>query len=262
MGKVYLVGAGPGDPELLTIKAVKVISRADVILYDRLISEEVLSFARPTCKLIYVGKEAGRHTLPQQEINRLLLFYARSHSTVVRLKGGDPTVFGRGGEELLFLARHGIPCEVVPGVSSAYSVPAYAGIPLTVRGVSSSFAVVTGHPAAGEVRNVAGADTVVVLMGVKRRSEIARELMGAGRGADEPVAFVERGTTKDQRVVISTLGEVAEDPPDVSPPAVMVVGWVVELAKRGLKYPSHVPDRELRQTPRQLREGRGCLSVR
>ncbi len=267
MGKVYLVGAGPGDPELLTIKAVKVISRADVILYDRLISEEVLSFARPTCKLIYVGKEAGRHTLSQQEINRLLLFYARSHSTVVRLKGGDPTVFGRGGEELMFLAEHGIPCEVVPGVSSVYSVPAYAGIPLTVRGVSSSFAVVTGHPAAGEVRGdevrkVAGADTVVVLMGVKRRSEIARELMGAGRCSEEPVAFVERGTTKDQRVVMSTLGEVAKEPPEVTPPAVMVVGRVVELAKRGLKYPSHVPDRELRQTSRPLCEGRGCLPVR
>ncbi len=229
MGKVYLVGAGPGDPELLTIKAVKVISRAGVILYDRLISEEILSYARPTCKLIYVGKEAGRHTLPQQEINRLLLLYARSHTTVVRLKGGDPTVFGRGGEELMFLAEHGIPCEVVPGVSSVYSVPAYAGIPLTVRGMSSSFAVVTGHPAAGEVRKVASADTVVVLMGVKRRQEIARELMGAGRGSEEPVAFVERGTTKEQRVVMSTLGEVAKEPPEVTPPAVMVVGRVVEL---------------------------------
>jgi len=127
MGKVYLVGAGPGDPELLTVKAARVLSEADVVLYDRLICEEILSLTKPDCKLIYVGKESGRHTLPQQEINRLLLLYAKAHTTVVRLKGGDPTVFGRGGEELLFLAEHGIECEVIPGVSSVYSVPASAG---------------------------------------------------------------------------------------------------------------------------------------
>ncbi len=237
MGKVYLVGAGPGDPELLTVKAARVLSEADVVLYDRLICEEVLSLTKPGCKLIYVGKESGRHTLPQEEINRLLLLYAKAHNTVVRLKGGDPTVFGRGGEELLFLARHGIECEVVPGVSSVYSVPASAGIPLTLRGISSCFAVVTGHPASGgggvvDMRKVAGADTVVVLMGVKRRADIARELIAAGRSADEPVAFVERGTMKDQRVVVAKLGDVAEGRVEVSPPAVMVVGEVVRIHEK------------------------------
>jgi len=236
MGKVYLVGAGPGDPELLTLKAVRVLSEADVVLYDRLISEEILSFTKPSCKLIYVGKESGRHTLPQEEINRILLFYARSCKVVVRLKGGDPLVFGRGGEELLFLAEHGVECEVVPGVSSIYSVPASAGIPVTMRGLSSSVGVITGHPAVGgegaDMSRVSRADTVVILMGVKRRREIAEELMRAGREEGEAVAFVERGTMKDQRVVISTLREVAENPPEVNPPAVMVVGRVVELHRR------------------------------
>ncbi|EDP74747.1 uroporphyrinogen-III C-methyltransferase [Hydrogenivirga sp. 128-5-R1-1] len=234
MGKVYLVGAGPGDPELLTLKAVKVISSADVILYDRLVCDEVLSYAKPECKLVYVGKEDGKHTIPQEEINRLLVYYASSHERVVRLKGGDPFIFGRGGEEALYLKRYGIPYEVVPGVSSLYSVPAYAGIPLTFRGVASSFAVVTGHEATGKEKSIdwkafKDIDTLVILMGVKNRQRIAQELVKLGRKPSEPVAFVERGTTPEQRVVVSTLGEVAKDPPEVSPPAIMVVGQVVGL---------------------------------
>lgn len=234
MGKVYLVGAGPGDPELLTLKAVKILKEADVVLYDRLVNEEILSFTKGDCIKVYVGKEEGRHTLPQEEINRLLLRYARLYDRVVRLKGGDPFIFGRGGEEALFLARHGIPFEVVPGVSSFHSVPACAGIPLTLRGVSSSFAVVTGHEANGkrkavDWRSFKDVDTLVVLMGVRNRGKIAKELIDAGRDPEEPVAFVERGTTEDQRVVLSTLKEVAEDPPEVYPPAVMVVGRVVEV---------------------------------
>ena len=234
MGKVYLVGAGPGDPELLTLKAVKVISSADVILYDRLINDKVLEYAKPTCKLVYVGKADGKHTIPQEEINKLLVYYASVYENVVRLKGGDPFIFGRGGEEALYLSKFKIPYEVVPGVSSIYSVPAYAGIPLTFRGVASSFAVVTGHEATGKEKPVnwedfKGVDTLVILMGVKNRQKIARELIRCGRDPEEPVAFVERGTTENQRVVVSTLREVSENPPDVEPPAVMVVGQVVRL---------------------------------
>ena len=237
MGKVYLVGAGPGDPELLTLRAVRVISEADVILYDRLVNERVLSYARSDCRLVYVGKEEGRHALSQEEINRLLVYYAGVCERVVRLKGGDPFVFGRGGEEVLYLEEHGIPYEIVPGVSSAYAVPACAGIPLTFRGIASSFAVVTGHECAGKRRRVSwrsfrDIDTLVILMGVGNRQRIARELLEAGRDPSEPVAFVERGTTEDQRVVLSTLGEVAENPPEVRPPAVMVVGEVVRLRER------------------------------
>ena len=235
MGKVYLVGAGPGDPELLTLKAVKVISEADVILYDRLVSEEVLNYAKPDCKLVYVGKEDGKHTLPQEEINKLLVYYANVYEKVIRLKGGDPFVFGRGGEEALYLKEHGVPYEIVPGVSSIYAVPAYAGIPLTFRGVASSFAVVTGHECTGKEKRIdwrsfKGIDTLVVLMGVRNRQRIARELLEAGRSPEEPVAFVERGTTSEQRVVLSTLKEVASSPPEVKPPAVMVVGEVVRLS--------------------------------
>jgi len=145
MAKVYLVGAGPGDPELLTLKALRLIKSADVILYDRLINQEILLFAKPDCELVYVGKEDGKHTIEQEKINELLLRYAHTKEVVVRLKGGDPFIFGRGGEEALFLVEHGIEFEVVPGVSSFYSVPAYAGIPITFRGISSSFAVITGH---------------------------------------------------------------------------------------------------------------------
>lgn len=145
MGKVYLVGAGPGDIELLTLKAYRLISSADVILYDRLVNPEVLLLTRPDCELVYVGKEDGKHTIEQEKINELLLQYAHTREIVVRLKGGDPFVFGRGGEEALFLAQHGIDFEIVPGISSAIAVPAYAGIPLTFRGISSSFAVITGH---------------------------------------------------------------------------------------------------------------------
>lgn len=228
------MGAGPGDPELLTVKAIKILAFADVVLYDRLINEEILNYTKPECKLIYVGKEDGKHTIPQDEINKLLVYYASSYENVVRLKGGDPFVFGRGGEEALYLSKHGIPYEVVPGVSSVYSVPAYAGIPLTFRGIASSFAVVTGHEAVGKEKSVdwkafKDIDTIVILMGVKNRQRIANELIKLGRNPEEPVAFIERGTTSEQRVVISNLKEVAESPPSVKPPAVMIVGEVVKL---------------------------------
>ena len=235
MAKVYLVGAGPGDPELLTIKALKLLKSADVILYDRLINPEILLLAKPECELVYVGKENGKHTLEQEKINHLLLYYAHVKDTVVRLKGGDPFIFGRSGEEALFLAQHGIDFEVVPGVSSLYSVPAYAGIPLTFRGISSSFAVITGHEdpkkekSSIDWESLKGINTLVFLMGVSRRSEIARRPIEIGRDPKEPVAFIENGTTERQRVIITTLYNLYVDPPEVNPPAVMVVGEVVRL---------------------------------
>ncbi len=234
MGKVYLVGAGPGDVELLTVKAVRVITSAKVILYDRLVNESILELAPKDCKLVYVGKSDGKHTLPQEEINALLVKFASLYPVVVRLKGGDPFIFGRGAEEALYLSERGIEFEVVPGVSSFYAVPAYAGISITFRKLSSSFAVVTGHEATGKEKSIdwkafKDIDTVVVLMGVRNRSFICRELISAGRDPSEPVAFIERGTTPSQRVIISNLREVATSPPQVNPPAVMVIGKVVEL---------------------------------
>ena len=235
MGKVYLIGAGPGDPELLTLKALRLIKSADVILYDRLINQEILLFAKPECELVYVGKEDGKHTIEQEKINELLLKYAHTREVVVRLKGGDPFIFGRGGEEALFLVEHGIEFEVVPGVSSFYSVPAYAGIPITFRGISSSFAVITGHEdpkkekSSIDWESLKGINTLIVLMGVSRRKEIARRLIEIGRDPKEPVAFIENGTTERQRVILTDLYELSTNPPEVSPPAIMVVGSVVRL---------------------------------
>lgn len=238
MGKVYLVGAGPGDPELLTLKALRLIKSADVILYDRLINQEILLFAKPDCELVYVGKEDGKHTIEQEKINELLLKYAHTREVVVRLKGGDPFIFGRGGEEALFLVEHGIEFEVVPGVSSFYSVPAHAGIPITFRGISSSFAVITGHEDPRKERSsidwesLKGINTLIVLMGVSRRKEIARRLIEIGRDPKEPVAFIENGTTERQRVILTDLYELSTNPPEVSPPAIMVVGSVVRLREK------------------------------
>jgi len=235
MGKVYLVGAGPGDIELLTLKAYRLVRSADVILYDRLVNPEVLLLARPDCELVYVGKEDGKHTIEQEKINEILIQYAHTREIVVRLKGGDPFVFGRGGEEALFLAQHGIDFEIVPGISSAIAVPAYAGIPLTFRGISSHFAVITGHEdpkkknSSIDWESLKGINTLIFLMAVSNRQEIARRLIQIGRGKDEPTAFVERGTTSEQRVVITNLGELSENPPEIKPPAVMVVGKVVGL---------------------------------
>ncbi len=234
MGKVYLVGAGPGDPELLTVKAYKILQKADVILYDRLINPEILFLAKPTCELIYVGKEDGKHILEQEKINFLLYDYAKNNDIVVRLKGGDPFVFGRGGEEAQFLAEKGIPFEVIPGITSAISVPAYAGVPVTHRGIASSFAVITGHGHKGQFPDInwealAGIDTLVFLMGVANRQKIAENLIKAGRNPDEPVIFIEKGTTKEQKSIVSTLKEVAEGKTTVYSPAIFLIGNVVKL---------------------------------
>ncbi|GAX90502.1 uroporphyrinogen-III C-methyltransferase [Effusibacillus lacus] len=237
-GKVYLVGAGPGDPGLITVKGRNAIQTADVVLYDRLCSPRLLAFAPSGAELIYSGKTPDQHTLPQEEINRLLAEYAKQGKTVVRLKGGDPSVFGRVGEEMEHLAEHGIEYEVIPGVSSAIGVPIYAGIPVTYRGVASSFAVVTGHedPAKGTVsvdweRVAVGSDTLIFLMGVGRIASIADNLIRYGRPADTPVALTRWGTWAEQETLTGTLSDIAEkvEQANFRNPAVIVVGDVVRL---------------------------------
>ena len=232
MGKVYLLGAGPGDPELLTLKAFRILREAEVILYDRLVSAEILALANPAAILIHTGKRHGEQEEIQNEINNLMLDHWRAGRTVVRLKGGDPMVFGRGAEEWALLVAHGAEVELVPGVSSAIAVPALAGIPVTFRGVASSFAVITGHNRKSEMPDWSkfrGVDTLVILMGVENRAQTAAELIRLGRPASEPVGFVERGSTDRERVVTATLGEVAAGLVEVCSPAVCIVGEVVRL---------------------------------
>lgn len=253
-GRVYIVGAGPGNAELLTLKALRVLRQADVVIYDRLVGDDILAFVRPSATLLYAGKEDGFHSVTQQEINRLILRYAEAGLSVVRLKGGDPFVFGRGAEEALFLASHGVEFEIIPGISSATGVPLYAGIPLTHRGVASSFVVVTGREADFKKRSsidfsaLARIDTVVFLMAVSSRREVAARLIKGGRRPEEPVAFIEEGTRKAQRVVLSTLDKVATDPPDVRPPAIFIVGEVVMLrdSLKWFEYLHEQVDRDYR----------------
>lgn len=233
--KLYLVGAGPGDPELLTLKAVRVIGQCDVVLYDRLVNESILSYARPDAELIYVGKHQGEQERTQREIFQQILRHARDGKQIVRLKGGDPLIFGRGGEEWALAVEHGIDFELVPGVSSALAVPGLAGIPLTFRRLSQSFAIVTGHCHQGASRDwdaFRGIDTLVFLMGVANRDEIARGLIAAGRPSEEPVAFVHSGSLPQQHVIESTLAEVAAGNVSVHNPAVLIVGSVVKLRER------------------------------
>lgn len=233
MTRYYLVGAGPGDPDLLTVKAARLLSRAGAVLYDRLVSQEILARVNPRAERIYTGKGEGEQELVQAQIHERLLACAGRHEVVVRLKGGDPMVFGRGAEELLFLARHGFPAEVVPGISSAIGVPELAGIPVTLRGAARGFAVVTGHGAAGVPEDWSayrGIDTLVILMGVKHRARIAAGLIAAGRSPEEPAAFVERGSTARERVVVTTLGRAGEAA--VEAPAVFVVGEVVRVREQ------------------------------
>jgi uroporphyrinogen III methyltransferase/synthase len=237
-GKVYLVGAGPGDPGLITVKGLACLKQADVVVYDRLVDESILNEARPEAEKIYVGKADRLHILEQDSINQLLLEKAREGKVVVRLKGGDPFVLGRGGEEAEILTRHGIPFEVVPGVTSASAVPAYAGIPVTHRGVASSFAVITGHKASdrGEPRIswdklATGADTLVILMGMRNLAKIVDQLTKHGRSPSTPVAVITQGTTSHQRCLVGTLEDIVAKAKseDLQPPSVVVVGDVVHL---------------------------------
>ncbi|MBR3499418.1 MAG: uroporphyrinogen-III C-methyltransferase [Selenomonadaceae bacterium] len=233
---VYLVGAGPGDVGLLTLKACKLLRAADVVIYDRLADDAILNFCAGA-KKIYVGKSAGKHTLKQEEINRLLAEEARQNKIVVRLKGGDPFVFGRGGEEALFLREKNLPFEIVPGVTSAVAVPAYAGIPVTHRGLAASFAVVTGHEDPTKPESTirwekisTAVDTLIFLMGVANLPQIVSKLIEHGRAPDTPAALIRWGTKPAQKVLLTTLAEAPSK--KISPPAIFVVGEVVNLREQ------------------------------
>ncbi|MFC2035239.1 uroporphyrinogen-III C-methyltransferase [Chloroflexota bacterium] len=237
-GKVYLVGAGPGDPGLISVKGLELLSKADVVIYDRLIDKELLNSVSSAVELICVGKAAGEHIKSQPEINQLLVAKAKKGKTVVRLKGGDPFVLGRGGEETEVLKENHIIFEVVPGVSSAVAVPAYAGIPVTRRGLASSFAVITGHEDPSKDSSsiaweklATGVDTLIFLMGMHHLPKIISELIKHGRSANTPIAIIKDGTTPGQQSVIGSLSDiiakVAEQ--NLSSPAVIVVGEVVRL---------------------------------
>jgi uroporphyrin-III C-methyltransferase len=233
-GRVALVGAGPGDPELITIRGARALADADVVVYDRLVAPTLLELAPAEAERIYVGKEPGRAAIPQQEIERLLIDRALGGATVVRLKGGDPFVFGRGGEEMAACAAASVPCEVVPGVSAAVAAPAAAGIPVTHRGVARSFAVITGstaHEDEVDLSQVGGADTLVVLMAAGRLAQTCVELIATGRPADEPAAIVQWAWTPEQRSVVGTLETLPllADAASIGPPATLVVGDVADL---------------------------------
>jgi uroporphyrinogen III methyltransferase/synthase len=242
---IYLVGSGPGDPGLFTVKGVRCMREADAVVYDRLAPEALLKYARPEAEKIYVGKRPGNPTMSQEEINDLLVELGRAGKTVVRLKGGDPYIFGRGGEEALALIEAGLPFEVVPGVTSGVAAPAYAGIPVTHRHISTSVAFVTGHedPTKGRTdvdwdKLANSAETLVLYMGVGRLAEIPAGLIRAGRTPNTPVACVRWGTVPEQRTVTGTLEDIADRVAEagLKPPAIIVVGEVVALREAGLDW--------------------------
>jgi uroporphyrin-III C-methyltransferase len=234
-GKVFLVGAGPGDPGLMTVRGLELLRNADVVVYDQLVNSALLDEVPAHARQIYVGKQAGRHSIAQNEINEVLINYALQGNQVVRLKGGDPFVFGRGGEEAESLANAGIRFEIVPGVSSAVAVPAYAGIPLTHRRCASSFAVITGHEASKAKSSLdwsklaTAVDTLVILMGLHNLPTIVAKLLAHGRSANTPVAVIHQGTTVRQIAVTGTLENIIERSIAIKAPALIVVGEVVGL---------------------------------
>ncbi|MBI1770388.1 MAG: uroporphyrinogen-III C-methyltransferase [Bacteroidetes bacterium] len=232
---LLIVGAGPGDPDLITMKGLNAIRNANVILYDALVSPELIKEAPSRCKLVYVGKRKGHKEFSQTEINQLLVFYAERHNQVVRLKGGDPFVFGRGHEEMEYVARRGVRVDVIPGISSSYSAPSCAGIPLTRRGVNESFWVVTGTVSSGKISedlNKAAESnaTIIVLMGLSHLEEIAN-LISIARGVNEPLAVIQHATLPTQKVVIGTASNIYERTlsDNISSPAIIVIGEVVDL---------------------------------
>ncbi|MEW6184338.1 MAG: uroporphyrinogen-III C-methyltransferase [Thermodesulfobacteriota bacterium] len=240
-GKVFLVGAGPGDPELITLKGARLLGQAEVVIYDFLASPTLLRLVPPEAEILYVGKKGGDHTLPQEDINQLLLEKASQGKKVIRLKGGDPYIFGRGGEEAETLAQAGVPFEVVPGITSAIAVPAYAGIPLTHRRFNTSVAFITGHEDPTKAGSgldwsklALGAETLVILMGVKNLPFLTRQLILNGRPADTPAALIQWGTTGGQKTVTGTLNSIVPEAEKagLGPPSIFVVGKVVALRER------------------------------
>ncbi len=242
-GLVYLIGAGPGDPGLITLKGLKCISRAEVVVYDRLVSKRLLQYAPFGAELIYVGKKPDRHTLKQDQINSLLAEKALQGLEVARLKGGDPFVFGRGGEEAAFLVEKGIDFEIIPGITSAVAVPAYAGIPVTHRGLAAGFTVITGHE--DPEKNGSdldwsalskGAGTNVILMGMGKLDLIAKRLINEGLSPSTPVALIQNGTRAGQKILTGSLEDIAmkANMEGFSPPAIIITGNVVSL-RRELK---------------------------
>ncbi|RAK19177.1 uroporphyrin-III C-methyltransferase [Anoxybacillus vitaminiphilus] len=237
MGKVYLVGAGPGDPELITMKGLRCIQEADVILYDRLINEQLLSYAKPEADLIYCGKLPNYHTMKQETINSFLIKLAKKGKTVVRLKGGDPFVFGRGGEEAEALAKHNIEFEIVPGITSGIAAAAYAGIPVTHRDFSSSVAFITGHKQKGSNEDIKwenlakGIDTLAIYMGISNLPYIREQLLKHGKSPHTPVAIVQWGTLLEQKTVTATLGTILEAVKQhrIENPSMIIIGEVVTL---------------------------------
>jgi uroporphyrin-III C-methyltransferase len=240
--KVFICGAGPGDPGLISVKGYRLLRKCDVVLYDRLVSKKLVDKIPSTIKKIYVGRESGKTaSTHQSRTNKLMLTYVLKGKSVLRLKGGDPLIFGRGAEEAEYLRRHNIQFEIIPGISSAIAAPAYAGIPLTHRGYSSSVAFITGHEDETKqhldvnLKAVASAvDTIVVLMGIERIKEIVQNLQAGGLKGSTRVAIVEKGTMKDQRVVVGNLNTILKKAVryKVTSPAVIVVGRVVSLSER------------------------------
>ncbi|MGE7603590.1 uroporphyrinogen-III C-methyltransferase [Peribacillus sp. NPDC097675] len=240
MGKVYLVGAGPGDPDLITVKGLRCIQEADVILYDRLVNKELLTYAKEGVELINCGKLPDYHLLQQETINRFLVKYAKKGKVVTRLKGGDPFVFGRGGEEAEELAENGIHFEIVPGITAGIAAPAYAGIPVTHREHASSFAIITGHRKKDEEDNIKweslakGIDTLAIYMGIKNLPYIQEKLLEHGKKPETPVALIHWGTLNTQQTAISTLANILETAKNesISNPCMILVGEVVALNEK------------------------------
>ena len=258
-GMVYLVGAGPGDPELLTLRAARLLEEAEVIVHDHLVSAAILARGRPEAQRIYAGKERGNHTLRQSELNALLVRLAHEGKRVLRLKGGDPFIFGRGGEEVEALAAAGVAFEVVPGITAASGIAAYAGIPLTHRDYANSCLFVAGHLKDGSVdldwdSLVRPGRTLVVYMGLLGLPTLCRELAAHGMPASTPAAIVQQGTTRSQRTVVGTLATLAElaHSARLAPPTLIIIGEVVRLHTRLAWYEALAATKEAaQQTPRQ-----------
>lgn len=238
-GKVSIVGAGPGDPELITLKAIRALENAEVVLYDYLVNKQLLEYCRPDCEIVYVGKMNKQHTYPQGEINRMLVEFGLAGKKIVRLKGGDPFVFGRGAEEIFGLKEHDIEFEVIPGITAGVAVPGAAGIPVTLRNVASSVAFFTGHQCANHRTEIqwdkiaTGIDTLVFYMGVTQAAEITKNLITNGKSKETPVAMIRWGTLPEQDVLKGNLGKIVQlmAEHNFKPPAIFIIGEVVAYSE-------------------------------